>query len=153
VAPSPKRERRLLTAPGFLTRWATLLGGFHEYDQRWGYPTGESTTFEPGCRGIQFLIMHTHPMDHRLHHLRPSVSDRISDTLDVLTTPSFSKEEIHQMHHVAFSPEGPLLATAVQMVRYVVDIALQIRACHDSEPSHPCLDLVFSLMATSWCML
>jgi len=93
---------------------ATLLGGFLNTITRWDIATGEATTIEPGCRGDAIFDLVFSPDGKQLAIACGPLQSPIGFLIiwEVINNqPVFQKEEILQMQHVAFSPDGKWLAT------------------------------------------
>ena len=93
---------------------ATLLGGFLNTITRWDIATREATTIEPGCRGDTIFDVAYSPDGKQVAIACGPLQNPIGFLIiwDVITNqPVFQREEILQMQHVAFSPDGKWLAT------------------------------------------
>ena len=112
-----------LTQPGsgvtyqdltFSADGATLLGGFMNMITRWDILTGEATTIEPGCRGDAIFDLAYSPDGKQVAIVCGPLQSPIGFLIiwDVINNrPVFQREEILQMQHVAFSPDGKWFAT------------------------------------------
>jgi len=112
-----------LTQPGsgvtyqdltFSADGATLLGGFLNTITRWDIATGEATTIEPGCRGDAIFDLAYSPDGKQVAIVCGPLQSPIGFLIiwDVINNrPVFQREEILQMQHVAFSPDGKWFAT------------------------------------------
>lgn len=92
----------------------TLLGGFLNTITRWDVATGDSTTFEPGCRGDTIFDMAYSPDGRQIAVACGPVGNPVGFLIvwDISNDrPVFQKEESLQMHQVAFSPDGKWLVT------------------------------------------
>jgi hypothetical protein len=93
---------------------ATLLGGFLNTITRWDIATGEATTIEPGCRGDTIFDLAYSPDGKQVAIACGPLQSPVGFLIiwDVINNrPVFQREEILQMQHVAFSPDGNWLAT------------------------------------------
>lgn len=93
---------------------ATLLGGFLNTITRWDIATGEATTIEPGCRGDAIFDLAYSPDGKQVAIVCGPLQSPVGFLIiwDVINNrPVFPREEILQMQHVAFSPDGKWLAT------------------------------------------
>ena len=92
----------------------SLLGGFMNTITRWNVANCEVITFEPGCRGDAVFDL-VYSLDGKRLAIACGPVDQPVGFLIVWDAVNnsrvFVKEEIRQMQHVAFSPDGLWLAT------------------------------------------
>lgn len=112
-----------LTQPGtgvahqklvFSSDGSSLLGGFMNAVTRWDIASGESTVFEPGCRGDTIFDLAYSPDGKQLAIACGPIDNPVGFFIlwDMINNqPIFQREEILQVQHIAFSPSGRWLAT------------------------------------------
>jgi WD40 repeat protein len=93
---------------------AALLGGFRNTITQWDLASGAATTMEPGCRGDAIFDLAYSPDGKQVAIACGPIDNPVGFLIlwDMVNNRSiFQREEIQQVHHVAFSPDGKWLAT------------------------------------------